>query len=79
MRSTFNILFYLKKSSVKETGYAPLMVRITINGKQAPFSLKAEAKPEDWDTKAGRLRGRTKEASELNSYIDNVRSKIRRH
>jgi site-specific recombinase XerD len=79
MRSTFNILFYLKKSSVKKTGYAPLMVRITINGVSAPFSLKAEAKPDDWDTKAGRLRGRTKEASALNNYIDAVRSKILKH
>ena len=78
MRSTFNILFYLKKSSVKKTGYAPV-VSITINGESAPFSLKTEAKPDDWDVKAGRLRGRTKEASDLNSYIDNVRSKIRRH
>ena len=32
------------------------MVRITVNGETAPFSLKAEAKPEDWDTQAGRLR-----------------------
>jgi site-specific recombinase XerD len=79
MRSTFNILFYLKKSSVKKTGYAPLMVRITINGVSAPFSLKSEAKPGDWDTKAGRLRGRTKEATDVNTYIDTVRSKIRRH
>jgi integrase len=79
MRSTFSILFYLKKSSVKKTGYAPLMVRITINGESAPFSLKTEAKPDDWDAKTGRLRGRAKEASALNSYIDDVRSKIRRH
>jgi integrase len=79
MRSTFNILFYLKKNSIKKTGYAPLMVRITINGESAPFSLKAEAKPADWDTKAGRLHGRTKEANALNSYLDDVRSKIRRH
>ena len=79
MRSTFNILFYLKKNSVKKTGYAPLMVRITINGESAPFSLKAEAKPDDWDTKAGRLRGRTKEANDLNSCIDDVRAKIRKH
>ena len=78
MRSTFNILFYLKKSSIKKTGYAPLMVRITVNGETAPFSLKAEAKPEDWDANAGRLRGRTKEASDLNTYIDEVRSKIRK-
>ena len=79
MRSTFNILFYLKKSSVKKTGYAPLMVRITINGESALFSLKAEAKPDDWDTKAGRLRSRTKGASDLNAYLDDVRSKIRKH
>ena len=72
-------MFYLKKNSLKKTGYAPLMVRITINGKSAPFSLKAEAKPEDWDTKSGRLRGRAKEANDLNSYIDDVRSKIRKH
>ena len=79
MRSTFNILFYLKKNSIKKTGYAPLMVRITINGVSAPFSLKAEAKPDDWDTKSGRLYGRTKEANALNTYIDEVRSKIRKH
>jgi integrase len=79
MRSTFNILFYLKKNSLKKTGFAPIMARITINGVSAPFSLKAEAKPDDWDTKAGRLRGRTKEASDLNSFIDNARSKIRKH
>jgi site-specific recombinase XerD len=69
----------LKKSSIKKTGYAPLMVRITINGESAPFSLKAEAKPDDWDTNAGRLRGRTKEANDLNAYLDEVRSKTRRH
>ena len=79
MRSTFNILFYLKKSSIRKTGYAPLMARITINGVSAPFSLKAEAKPDDWDTKAGRLQGRTKEANALNAYLDDVRSKIRKH
>ena len=78
MRSTFNILFYLKKNSIKKMGYAPLMARITINGVSAPFSLKAEAKPDDWDTKAGRLRGRTKEANTINALLDNARSKIRK-
>ena len=69
MRSTFNILFYLKKNSVKKTGFAPLMVRITINGVSAPFSLKTEARPADWDAKSGRLQGRSKEANALNSCI----------
>jgi integrase len=55
------------------------MARITINGASAPFSVKAEAKPGDWDTKAGRVRGRTKVAGDLNAYLDDVRSKIRKH
>ena len=70
MRSTFSILFYLKKNNVKKSGYAPLMVRITINGVSAPFSLKSEAKPDDWDVGAGRLRGRTKSYSVKSCGID---------
>jgi site-specific recombinase XerD len=79
MRSTFSILFYLKKSSVKKTGYAPLMARITINGESVQFSMKAEARLDDWDTKSGRLRGRTVEAIETNALIEDISSKIRRH
>ncbi|HCY33527.1 MAG TPA: integrase, partial [Bacteroides thetaiotaomicron] len=34
MKSTFKVLFYAKKQSVKN-GKAPIMGRITINGTQA--------------------------------------------
>ena len=41
MKSTFKVLFYVKKQSVKN-GKAPVMGRITINGTQAGFSCKKE-------------------------------------
>lgn len=34
MKSTFTILFYLRKNKVNENGEAPIMSRITINGEK---------------------------------------------
>ena len=49
MKSTFKVLFYVKKQSVKN-GKAPVMGRITINGTQAGFSCKKEVSLALWDT-----------------------------
>ena len=32
MRSTFKVLFYLKKNAPKKDGFVPVMCRITIDG-----------------------------------------------
>ena len=45
MRSTFKVLFYLKKNEVKPDGKAPLMGRITVNGSISQFSCKLDVKP----------------------------------
>ena len=44
-RSTFKILFYLKKSNLKKNGKAAIMGRITIDGEQTQFSTKLEVLP----------------------------------
>lgn len=38
MRSTFKVLFYLKRNAPKKNGLVPVMCRITVNGKIAQFS-----------------------------------------
>ena len=53
MKSTFKVLFYVKKQSVKN-GKAPVMGRITINGTQAGFSCKKEVSLALWDVKTNR-------------------------
>ena len=40
MRSTFKILFYLKKNNLKPNGTVPVMGRITIDGTISQFSCK---------------------------------------
>ena len=68
MRSTFKVLFYTKKQSVKN-GKAPIMGRITINGTQAGFSCKKEVSLTLWDVKANRAKGKSEEALSIRNLI----------
>ncbi|WP_436415055.1 Arm DNA-binding domain-containing protein [Petrimonas sp.] len=40
MRTTFNTLFFLKKTALKKDGTMPIMARITVNRTVAHFSTK---------------------------------------
>ena len=55
MKSTFSIIFYLKRQVVKKDGTVPVMGRITVDGTQAQFSCKMTVNPNLWDTKGGRM------------------------
>jgi site-specific recombinase XerD len=79
MRSTFSILFYIKKSALKSNGKAPIMTRITLNGEIAQFSLKCEVNPDDWNPRAQRVNGKSANAVKLNGLLDNSRSIIFNH
>ena len=43
MRSTFKVLFYVKKGSEKPNGNLPLMCRITVDGEIKQFSCKMDS------------------------------------
>ena len=79
MRSTFKVLFYLKKNAPKKNGYVPVMCRITIDGTIAQFSCKLDVNPDLWDTQSGRAGGRTTEAKETNLFLDNIRVGVNSH
>jgi site-specific recombinase XerD len=79
MRSTFKILFYIKKNAVKSNGKAPVMARITLNGEIAQFSLKCEINPSDWNPGTGRAVGKSAAAQKLNGLLDNFRASLTQH
>ena len=76
MRSTFKVLFYLKRNKLQPDGKAPIMGRITVNGTIAQFSCKLNIKPDLWDTKAHRAAGKSLEAQKINHALDNIRTQI---
>lgn len=63
MRSTFKVLFYLKKDKHKVQPVVPVMGRITVNGTIAQFSAKLSIPPHLWEVKGGRAKGKSLEAN----------------
>ena len=79
MRSTFKVLFYLKKNKLNKDGEAPIMARITIDGAVAQFSCKAFIRPDLWETKFNQAIGRSEKATEVNRLLDGIKSGIEKH
>ena len=73
MRSTFKILFYLKRNAPKKNGLVPVMCRVTVNGKVSQFSCKLDVEEKSWNVELGRLSGRSLIAQEGNRMLDKIR------
>lgn len=76
MRSTFKVLFFLKRDKQKKNGKMPIFCRITINKQEARFGIKKDINPEMWSVKSGRAKGRSSEIVEVNSLIDNIKASL---
>lgn len=79
MKSTFSIIFYIKRAVVKLDGSSPIMGRVTVNGTQSQFSCKLYVRSEMWDAKMHQAIGHNREARELNKELNNIRSSITKH
>jgi site-specific recombinase XerD len=79
MRSTFKVLFYLKKNNLNRDGEAPVMARITIDGTIAQFSCKVFIRPHLWETKYNRAIGKSEQAKQINRLLDEIKAGIDRH
>ena len=74
-RSTFKVLFYLKRQA-EQNGKAPIMGRITINGTISQFSCKLSISPKLWDTKANKATGKSVVAQHINEKLENIKTNI---
>ena len=78
-RSTFKILFYVRKNYVNKNGKTGIMIRITLNGEISQFSSKLDVDPGQWDVKAGKLKGRSIQTAQFNALLDNIRASLVNH
>lgn len=77
-RSTFKTLFYIKKTAVRNSdGKAPIMVRITIDGKETVFSSKLFVTPGLWES--GKAKGKSAEATGINEQLKEVTTRLTNH
>lgn len=79
MRSTFKVLFYLKRNKEKTQSAVPVMGRITVNGTISQFSAKLTVPERLWEVRGGRAKGRSLESDRINRHLDEIRSQLDRH
>ena len=72
-RSTFRVLFYLKRNAPKKNGLVPVMCRITVNGKISQFSCKLDVEEKLWNVNLGRMSGKSIVTQETNRMLDKIR------
>jgi site-specific recombinase XerD len=73
--TTFSVLFFTRKLNSNKNELS-IYARITVNGKCSEMSLKRKTSVNEWDSSKGRLRGNTPKIKTLNSYLDQVYSKL---
>lgn len=75
-RNYFSILFFIKKTKLLKNGEAPVCLRITVNGHRAEVQIKRSVESKKWNCKKECSSGKDRKDSELNHYLDTVRSKV---
>lgn len=78
-KSTFKILFYLRKNQVNKDGTVCIMIRLSLNGEITQFSSKLSVKPDAWDTVLGKAKGNTQKARQLNETLEDIRASLKNH
>ncbi|MFI5140316.1 MAG: Arm DNA-binding domain-containing protein [Sphingobacteriales bacterium] len=76
MKTTFSLLFYLKKPKNYQNGPVPVYLRITVNGQRSETTAGRECEPSLWNSTAGRFRGTKEEIKSFNSYLDNLQVQV---
>lgn len=72
MKSKLKVLFYLKKNKTKLEELSPVMGRIQVGKSMSQFSLKLKTDANLWDTKAGRMIGKSALSQTINREINRV-------
>ncbi len=76
-RSTFDVLFYVKRNQPLKDGSLPIMCRIAVNGTKSCFSGKMSVPAELWD--GGKAVGRSDAAKRINRDLTRVEESLRNH
>lgn len=71
-RQTIAANFWVAPSKVRRNGLAPINVTITRNGKRASFSTGRMIRPDNWDSKRQRAKGKSEEATAINTHLQQI-------
>lgn len=77
-RTTFSLLFYIRRTKLNKAGEAPIFMRVTINGQRADASTRRYIAPRLWNTTKGKAIENGRGCRELNLYLDAISANVLR-
>ena len=77
-RTTFSLLFYIRRTKLNKEGEAPIFMRITVNGQRADASTRRFLAPRLWNTAKGKAIEKGCGCKDLNLYLDAVSANVLR-
>lgn len=75
-RTTFSVLFFIRRTRLNKHGQAPVELRITINGTRIDYAVKRTVPPDLWSVAKGKALPKTAECRELNAYLDTIKLRL---
>lgn len=78
-RSRVALLFYIKRTKLHQNGEAPIFLKIKVDKQSAEFSIMKSVAPALWSVEKNGAAGSTKEAKEVNNYINLIRHQVNEH
>jgi hypothetical protein len=76
MSNNIKVLFWLYKAKAKQSGEAPLMLRVTYRNERKQLSTGYYIPISKWDAKKSRLKGKDATAEQVNNYIKATTGKL---
>jgi len=76
MKSTFNVLYYLKRNAIRRDGSMPIITRITVDGIIAQFNTKLEIQPTSWSVKTGKVIGHSSDSKRHNAQLEDIKASL---
>lgn len=75
-RTTFSLLFYIRRDKLNKRGEAPVFMRLTINGERADASIKRFIEPHAWNSDKGKANEKCRGGKDLNLYLNAISANI---
>jgi hypothetical protein len=69
----------LRRAQLDKKGFAPIYLRITVNGERSELSASRKIEPKKWDAKLQRAVGRSETARTLNDYLEGLENKVKQN
>mgnify|MGYP001415159945 FL=1 len=78
MKSTFSVLFFIRRDKKRKDGTCPIMCRITIDGVESRFNTKVYVEDAKWVVKANKVSGNNPESRKKNARLDDIKASLYR-